>query len=237
VRTRAASVILACSVSALLALAVFGAALRGPWVNEPRTFDFGFPAPSLPIVEQPQQEGDPNVIPERPEPLELDLSWLAVLLLVLAVVLISALLWWLVRRYRRPIGAAEAPRGEVAEVPESPAPDLPVLLRGVHAARTSLARFAAPADAVVAAWLSLEEAAERSGVHRSPSATPTEFTMAVLAATPAPPHATRELLELYRTARFSTHPVTAADVERASRCLGEIAESFERVHAPQESPA
>jgi hypothetical protein len=145
-------------------------------------------------------------------------------LFVLTVVILLILRF--VRRLLRPIGGPQLPRGLTVDVDAAPEPDIPVLLRGVSAARELLTRFAEPSDAVVAAWLALEDAADRSGVHRRPSATPTEFTVAVLAATPAPPAATRELLDLYRTARFSAHPITAADVDRAAGCLAAIAESF-----------
>ena len=83
-----------------------------------------------------------------------------------------------------------------------------------------------PGDAVIAAWLSLEDAAAESGVRRHPAQTPTEFTLAILRSTRADADATRELLALYHLARFSTHPVTADHVERAWRCLGAIAESW-----------
>jgi hypothetical protein len=111
-----------------------------------------------------------------------------------------------------------------------------VLLRGVEAARLSLASIAEPTDAVIAAWLSLEDAAAESGVRRHPAQTPTEFTLGVLTATKADADATRELLALYHLARFSTHPVTAEDVERASRCLGAIAASWHAAHGVAAGP-
>jgi hypothetical protein len=59
-------------------------------------------------------------------------------------------------------------------------PELPVLRRGALEAQRHLVEIGRPIDAVVAAWLALEEAAASSGVRRSPAQTPTEFT-----ATPA----------------------------------------------------
>jgi hypothetical protein len=169
---------------------------------------------------------EPGMLDEQPDQQPLDVSWLAILVGVVLLSLVLLLLLRFLARLRRPIGAAQSVRGLATDFDAPPEPDIPVLLRGVDAARELLTRFAEPSDAIVAAWLALEEAADRSGVHRRPSATPTEFTVAVLAATPAPPAATRELLDLYRTARFSTHPITAPDVDRASRCLAQIAESF-----------
>jgi hypothetical protein len=226
-RTRAGSVLLAAGMTALLALAVLSAAMRGPWTTEERDFRWPFePGPVPTLVAPEQEDGGANPLPEQSEMQALDLSWVAVVVGMVLVTVVILLIVRFLRRLARPVGGPQAPRGLNAEADAPPEPDIPVLLRGVSAARELLTRFAEPSDAVVAAWLALEDAADRSGVHRRPSATPTEFTFAVLAATPAPPAATRELLDLYRAARFSTHPVTAADVKRAAGCLAAIAESF-----------
>ncbi|MFC0681816.1 DUF4129 domain-containing protein [Lysobacter korlensis] len=226
-RKRAGSVLLAAGMTALMALAVLSAAVRGPWTTEPRDFEFPFePGPVPTLVAPEEEEQGPEVAADQSGLDALDVTWMAVVAGMILLTVLILLLLRLIRRLRRPIGGAQAPRGLPSDIDAPPEPDIPVLLRGVSAARELLTRFAEPSDAVVAAWLALEEAADRSGVHRRPSSTPTEFTMAVLAATPAPPAATRELLDLYRTARFSTHPITATDLDRAAGCLAEIAESF-----------
>ena len=225
-RKRAGSVLLAAGMTALLALAVLSAAMRGPWTTEARDFRVPFQPGPVPTLEPPESEQEPGAIDDRNALEPLDMTWVGVVIGMVLVTVLILLLLRLIRRLRRPLAGAQTARGLAADIAAPPEPDIPVLLRGVSAARELLTRFAEPSDAVVAAWLALEDAADRSGVHRRPSATPTEFTMAVLAATPAPPAATRELLDLYRTARFSTHPITAADVEHAARCLATIAESF-----------
>jgi Domain of unknown function (DUF4129) len=227
VRKRAGSVLLAAGMTALVTVVVLSAAMRGPWFTEQRSFDFPFLPGPVPTLEVPDEvEPPPEVGGDESDVERVDLTWAILLAGVVLTTLLILLLLRFLQRLRRPIGGAQTPLGRPTDLDVPPEPDIPVLLRGVSAARELLTRFAEPSDAVVAAWLALEEAAERSGVHRRASATPTEFTMAVLAATPAPPDATRELLGLYRSARFSTHPITAADLERAARCLGEIAESF-----------
>jgi Domain of unknown function (DUF4129) len=227
VRNRAGPVLLAAGMSALLALAVLSAAVRGPWTTEERTFEWPFQPGAVPTLVAPTDESqDPAGQADRTPPETVDLTWAAVILGMIAVTVVILLLLRLLRRLRRPLAGAQSVRGLATDAQAPPEPDIPVLLRGVSAAQELLTRYAEPSDAVVAAWLALEEAADRSGVHRRPSATPTEFTVAVLAATPAPPAATRELLGLYRTARFSTHPITATDLDRAARCLGDIAASF-----------
>jgi hypothetical protein len=225
-RTRAGSVLLAAGMAALLALAVLSAAMRGPWTTEPRDFRWPFQPGPVPMLVAPENKSEPGIPGEQERSEPLDFSWVIVVLGMIVVTLVLLLILRFLRRLRRPVGGPQLPRGLAVDLEAPPEPDIPVLLRGVSAARELLTRFADPSDAVVAAWLALEDAADRSGVHRRPSATPTEFTFAVLAATPAPPAATRELLDLYRTARFSTHPITRADVESAARCLAAIAESF-----------
>ena len=110
---------------------------------------------------------------------------------------------------------------------------LPALLRGVEAAQASLAEHPVPSDAVVAAWLQLEEAAAESGLVRPPAQTPAEFTVTVLAATRADERATLELLELYHRARFSRHPVGPPEVAAAADCLGRISASWAHRVGPE----
>lgn len=102
-------------------------------------------------------------------------------------------------------------------------PDLATLGRGVTDAGVAIAGgHARPADAVVAAWVELERAAAGSGVRREPASTATEFTVAVLDATPADRDATRTLLGLYLRARFGTGTLTADDVRAARAALARL---------------
>ncbi|MDR1825290.1 MAG: DUF4129 domain-containing protein [Bifidobacteriaceae bacterium] len=75
--------------------------------------------------------------------------------------------------------------------------------------------------------MQLEAAAARHGLYRDLAVTPTEFTVALLDATPAPPAATQGLRRLYHRARFSEHPVTPGDVQEAAGYLRAIAEALE----------
>lgn len=76
-----------------------------------------------------------------------------------------------------------------------------------------------PGDAVIVAWLMLEQAAAESGLARQPHQTPTEFTAAVLAELQVDGDALHQLRLLYQRARFSGHQVTGADVQQASVAL------------------
>lgn len=106
-------------------------------------------------------------------------------------------------------------------------PDIIELREGIAQAWARLAEHREPSDAIQAAWVAVEEGASRSGVPREASATPTEFTVAVLGRTAADPAATRTLLGLYHRARFSTHPATDDDVRLAGQCLETLAEGLE----------
>ena len=239
-RARNRALLAVAAAGALLVLAVVGAAVRGPWVVEPRNFDFGFltlPQQTPPPQETPAAAPTPVLPPASEGGTPLDLSWVGLVLAALAAGLIALLLWRLWLRYRRPLPEAEGARSSSLADPVDQIPDIPVLLRGVEAARLSLTQIVDPTDAVIAAWLSLEEAAASSGVTRHPAQTPTEFTVAILVTTDAAPDATQELLALYHLARFSTHPVTPADVDRASRCLGDIAASWHANAAADGTPS
>lgn len=77
-----------------------------------------------------------------------------------------------------------------------------------------------PGDAVVAAWLVLEEAAAQAGSARAAHQTPTEFTTAVLSRHAVDTRALDRLRGLYQRARFGTDTVvTDADVAAATEAL------------------
>ena len=215
-------------LSALILLAVAGAAVRGPWILERRTADVPFRGARVPTETPPPLPREDALPPAEPgDAVQLDIGWVLWVAAALAAAAVALVLWRLWLRYRRASAPGEgSPRSAGATDGADALPEVPVLLRGVESARSSLESIADPSDAVVAAWLSLEDAAAESGVRRHPAQTPTEFTVAILTATRADPDAARELLGLYHLARFSTQPVTADHVARASRCLGAIAASW-----------
>jgi hypothetical protein len=80
-----------------------------------------------------------------------------------------------------------------------------------------------PRNAVVACWVRLEDVAEAQGLPRRPADTPAEFVGRALDAYPVDPEALARLADLYREARFSTHPLTEAHRAEARSCLERIA--------------
>ena len=111
------------------------------------------------------------------------------------------------------------------------------LREGVRAAVHALDEDVPPGDAVISAWVRVEEAAAATGVVRDRAQTATEFTLDVLDATAADPAATRELLGLYLAARFGAHPVTAGDVRRARELLEVVARGLVRRAPAGDDPA
>lgn len=224
---RAAAVVL------LVALAVLLTSVAGPW--DPGTRQDGAIEPP-PVTETPMALPAPTPDPlfEAMEQLRAgdpaDLRWLGVALSALIVIGLVTLLvrWWRALPRRRLTGLPDdAGLGTGASItgPGS-RPDLPSLREGVEDADLHLRSALAPVDAVIAAWVALEAAAERSGVPRAPAATPTEFTVEVLDRTPVDPTAIRRLLALYLQARFGTDPLGPSAVAEATAAVGVLAEGL-----------
>jgi Domain of unknown function (DUF4129) len=148
----------------------------------------------------------------------------ALLALALVVVLIRLLLGVLRDRPRRrpdPVGIGSAGIGTPLQTVDAPA-----VRRGIAAALDALADLREPTDAVVRAWLGLQQSAEDAGLARSPSETPTEFTERVLVRSSADRDALRTLLALYLRARFDDDRVTAAEAATAVTALRALEASW-----------
>ena len=148
--------------------------------------------------------------------------WIVWVLLAARIVGAGLLLWrwWLGRRSAE----AGAPAGPaIAAVGAAPAqPDVPDLRTGIERALATLDETREPADAVVRAWLGLQETAESSGIIRRPSETPTELTARILGGALTDDRAVRTLLRLYLRTRFGNHPVTTEDVAAVRAALSEL---------------
>ncbi|MGH9090002.1 MAG: DUF4129 domain-containing protein [Acidimicrobiales bacterium] len=154
----------------------------------------------------------------------------------IAVIGVAMLLWrwWSGRPARaatdRHSAAVEATR-EITVEPE-PEPDTAVLLTGLELALQALDEQREPADAIVRAWLGLQETAEESGIVRRPSETPTEFTSRILGSVVADDSALRSLLRLYLRTRFGDHPVTSDDVAAVRVALQGLARTWPSPNSP-----
>jgi hypothetical protein len=223
-------------VVATSVLGVLAAAVAGPWTISNR---FGLWGPAQPGAGTLTPRAEPTGYPSRPpvgppSPLP---AWLITALWVLAVVtlaLLAAVVLWRLLAGR--LRAARRPNPAEPGIPGEVYPDRPVVQLGLATALEVLLATADPTDAVLAAWVHLEAAAERSGVPRKPSDTPTEFTARVLTGTPADTEAVQTLLELYLRARFARRGLNAGDFARARDCLTSLAASWADFDAPVGGP-
>lgn len=225
----------------LVVLAVLAAALAGPV----RLSAGDVVPPVLPSLTAPAPEPAPSrASDEVPRAAEEPPEWagtvVAVLLVLTAAAVLALLARWLLRRRwgPGPPGDTDVTGGEETGVDETHV--VAALRAGVASASRALDDDVPPGDAVVAAWVAVEDAAASTGVVRDRAQTATEFTLDVLDGTRADPDATRALLALYLEARFGAHPVTRADVERARRLLGTVADGLARradgTGAPGDAP-
>ncbi len=233
--------VMALGASVLVVLAVLAGALAGRWHPQQRP-DYGWgaielPMPTMPAVSEPTPSATPVTVPSESEPLP---PWVTALLIVVALVLLFFLGRWATRRVRAWLaeqrlaadqgGPSGEFRGAIADLA------IPALDDALTHAADALDRpDVPPGDAVIAAWVALEHAAERSGLERDPAATATEFTLELLDATQADPGASRTLLDLYLAARYSDHRVTPADVEVARGALAQITRGVRRSRSADET--
>ena len=151
-------------------------------------------------------------------------GWVGILVLAIMALILAAFVWRLWSARRMPAapslhGASVQQTTHVAVPEPEPEPEPKQLLTGIELALRSLDEQREPADAVVRAWLGLQETAEESGIVRYASETPTEFTTRILSSAFADDVALRTLLRLYLRTRFGDHPVTAADVADVREAL------------------
>ncbi|GAB3612694.1 DUF4129 domain-containing protein [Humibacter ginsengisoli] len=163
-----------------------------------------------------------------PAELQLWLLWAA-----LAAIVVAGILVYLIRRFLRRSRVITEPRdGRVSAVSAPTAdtrtddPIAPVVVRGIDRAIALLDDAREPHDAIVRAWLGLQEAAEASGAGRRPSETPGEYTTRIIARFGTDRDAALTLLDLYQGVRFGGHEVDASTVESARACLARLRDSW-----------
>ena len=216
--------------TALVLLIVVGAALTGGWSTHPAPGPTASiqPMPTLidPSTEPPLQEPTPAP-PNQTVQRALTTALAAAGALLAAFLAYRIALWvrrtllpWLAAQRDRPPPVAPGAGIQLDAVP------LTELRTATAHAETLLRDGEHSPDAIIAAWLALEEAAGRSGATRAPAQTPTEFTIEVLAATPATPAAVTELLGLFHLARFAHTETTADNIAAARTALRQLTHDF-----------
>ncbi|GAB3796815.1 hypothetical protein GCM10028798_07290 [Humibacter antri] len=184
-----------------------------------------------PVAPAPFQTRGPAPTPTRhfsPAELQLWLVWAT-----LAAIVVAGIVVYLVRRaLRRSRILTEPADGRMSAVSAPTAdartddPIAPVVVRGIDRAIALLDDAREPNDAIVRAWLGLQDAAEASGAGRRPSETPGEYTTRIIARFGTDRDAALTLLDLYQGVRFGGHPVDTTTVESARACLTRLRDSW-----------
>ncbi|MFD1720321.1 DUF4129 domain-containing protein [Amnibacterium endophyticum] len=187
-------------------------------------------APGAPPTEPPSPR--PPAVPTPPPTSGIAQTVLLVLAALVAVVVLVVLIRLLVRalRKRKRRSGLRGLAGLDA-IDDQRVADAPTVLRGIAAALVALETDREPGDAVVRAWLGLQQAAEDAGLPRAAAETPTEFTGRVLSRTGADRSALDALLRLYLRARFGDGAISPADAASARDALRALETSWERVAA------
>ncbi len=142
--------------------------------------------------------------------------------------------WWAGRPSRAATAQNSAVTAATSEIPigPEPEPDTPALRTGIELALQMLDEQREPADAIVRAWLGLQETAAESGIVRRPAETPTEFTSRILSRAFGDDRAIRTLLRLYLRTRFGDHPVTDDDVAAVRAALQDLVRTWPAPELP-----
>jgi hypothetical protein len=225
-QTRRRAPVAVLTASALGIVIAVAAALAGPLrFGGPRWLPGGLPTQkpvqnTRPPVSIPTQTPSSSTIGHLP-----NLTWVAIVIAVIAAAFVVFLVvrWLLRRRRDRAVGAPGELQGvtDLGILPDEPSVEtsLTYLRRGLQRALDVLDSGRLPSDAIVEAWLGLQEAAEDAGFQRQSAETPTEFTTRILRQVDVDPAALATLRRLYLAVRFGDHTATPADVDDARAAL------------------
>lgn len=146
------------------------------------------------------------------------------IIVLLAIVARALLRAWRDRPLKRRGAAVVAPEVEQFESP--PTADIPVgvMRRGIAGALATIDQRARATDAIIAAWIGLEESAADAGVTRAASETPGEFAVRIITLRPGVADEAVALLRLYESVRFGTRVADEDDRSSARRALRRIEE-------------
>lgn len=222
---------LAVTVVVLIVVAMIAAGIQGA-----PTFRPSDPVPP------PTSEPLPTTAPGgtgTPEPLENEstnavlVQVMGIVLMVLVAAAVLALLVLIVRALLRAWRERPLRRRDAADVAHgvddlSVAPDpevaVTVIQRGIAGALLALDDRMAPTDAIVAAWVGLEESAADAGVSRAASETAGEFALRIITLRSGIADDAVALLNLYERVRFGTYVAVEQDRVAARAALRRIEE-------------
>lgn len=175
----------------------------------------------------PSQAPTPPPVPVEPNPLVRQLlEYLGIALALVFALMVAYGLYrwvrgrWQDREFRRREGSTvTTPLAEVA--PEEAVPDAATVQRGLASALDTIDQ-GAPSDAIIAAWLELEQTASVAGLQRSPTETAGEFAVRIVTRHDGVRLDAEHLLGLFEGVRFGGAHATEADRESAKAALRQI---------------
>lgn len=221
------------AVTALFLIAMIAAAIQGAPTfrpSDPAPLESDRPLPTT----SPAPTGSPT-------PLDVDLTSagvvqvFSVILLVLVVAgivaLVVVIVCALVRAWRdRPLRRRDAAdvAAEVETFPVTPEPEVAAttIRRGIAGALWAIDDQDRPSDAVIAAWIGLEESAADAGTRRGASETPGEFAVRIITIREGVAAEATELLRLFERVRFGAHEATEQERDAARDALRRIEEAW-----------
>jgi hypothetical protein len=211
-------------------VAILGVLMAGPLpVEAPRWKDAG-PAvwPTMP----PQPTAEATLPPFTGAPIasaviRIVLTVLFGLVIAFLVFLVAVFVIRRIRdRRRRVRGRSSAASAFGAEGVSEAAIAAPAVRRGIARALEILDEQRPPDDAIVAAWLGLEDAAQQAGARRRPSETPAEYAARIIRRFETNRSATDILLRLYEDVRFGGRHADDGSVRTARECLVHLQRSW-----------
>ena len=220
-------------VMVFIAVVMAAASLQGTPAFDPPDWDIGGgpgnerQTPPAAATEDPMME----LLPDDATAGGSVVGWI---LLALAAVVVAVLLFflgralvraWLARTPRREVDApgVETFASEGEPDPEAAAPEI---RRGIAFARRVIDEHEAPSDAIVAAWVGLEQSASDAGLMRGAAETPAEFALRIVTHRETIASDARALLGLYERVRFAGRVATEADRAAARAALTAIEEAW-----------
>ncbi|MGP9538737.1 DUF4129 domain-containing protein [Brachybacterium sp. AOP43-C2-M15] len=207
----------------VLALAAFALVALGASAQRGTVAVFVGEAGQRTLAEFEDEEGysepdwDVYTVPPSEPSSEAPSTALRIVLVILAVVILVAV-GVLIRRLR---ALARPPLEEAAEIADEELSEQQARA-ALDDARERLSRGVDAQDAVIEAWLALEQAIARAGVPRDRAQTTLEFVVAVLGALDLDRTALDRLAHLYRRALFDDSPLAEGDRTDAHRQLDRL---------------
>lgn len=221
------------AVTGLFLLMMIAAAVQGPVTVRPAVGSPP-PLPTATTMDAPEPTDRATPEPAPSSVAQLVGAALIGVLTVLVLAAVVALVVVLVRRIAeawgdRPLRRRAGVGVDAVVVGASaaePAAVTTVIQRGIAGALRQIDERREPSDAIVAAWVGLEESAADAGLTRGRSETPGEFTLRIITTRAGISADATALLRLYERVRFGGHAAVEADRETARAALRRIEEGW-----------